>query len=144
MATFVKLTRANKAAQTVWVNLDTVRRMERQPGHESSDMYSARPDRTVIWFSQDGPSVDDWDVVEVNEEPDQILALSDPENACPDPSNCGYSNYLAYRKDGETDLSHGGYHGAIRISEQHGATCKVYESGKVCPTCLRNEVRVRA
>ncbi len=33
--------------------------------------------------------------------PDDLAALIDPENACPEPGRCGYPEYLAYRKDGE-------------------------------------------
>jgi hypothetical protein len=93
-------------------------------------------------FTEMGPTNVYWVAIA----PDELAAAIDPENACPEggPARCGYQEYLAYRKDGESDLSHGGYHGAVKIAEQHGRCCKVYENGRICPTCQRNEQRIRA
>lgn len=76
--------------------------------------------------------------------PDELAAAIDPEGACPEPGQCGYQEYLAYRQEGQTDLSHGAYHTAVRLAEAHGQACTVYESGRVCPSCTKHEQRVRA
>lgn len=75
---------------------------------------------------------------------DELAKALDPEGACPEPGRCGYSEYLAYRQEGQTDLSHGAYHAAVTLAEQHGRSCRVYESGRVCETCRRHEQRLRA
>jgi hypothetical protein len=74
---------------------------------------------------------------------DDLAAAIDPENACPDPpGQCGYyTHYLVY---GGPDLTHAGFHAAAKLADEHGRSCRVYETGRVCPTCQRNEERVRA
>ncbi len=75
--------------------------------------------------------------------PDDLAAAIDPENACPDPpGQCGYVNhYLVY---GGPDLTHAGFHAAVKLADEHGRICKKWEDGRPCPECMRHEQRIRA
>lgn len=89
----------------------------------------------------------------VNIAPDELAAVIDPANACPDgPSKCGYQGYLGRRREGETsDLTHGGYHAAERDAEQHAARdCSAsiaWMNGRretPCSLCMEHERRLRS
>lgn len=140
MATFVKLTHI-RTEQPGWVNLALVQCMKRLGPSRATTYSPDLPERTLLVF---GPPTDGdpfSNSVEVLETPDEIVALLDPDR-CPDPSHCSYTNhYLAY---GGPDLTHAGFHAAERIAQQHMASCRVYESGRVCQTCQRHEERLRA
>lgn len=142
MSKFVRLTYA-RSEQPGWVNLDLVQCMRRMAPSRATTYSPDLPERTLVVF---GPP-DDGDPfsnsVEVIETPERILAIADPENACPDPPGaCGYyTHYLAY---GGPDLTHAGFHAAVAIHERHATTCGVSESGRVCSVCTAGESRIRA
>lgn len=74
MATFVKLTNAFSKTP-VWVNLDLVREMVRQPAVDN-DHQGRAPERTALSFDSAG-NRDRWDVTHVAETPEQILDALD-------------------------------------------------------------------
>lgn len=108
----------------VWINSEQIQTWDDRDGH--SEITLARGVRILVDIA-----------------PDALAKALDPENACPDPpGECGYPEYLAYRKEGQTDLGHGAYHTACKLADDHGRSCTVYESGRICPTCQRHEERV--
>lgn len=77
MATFVKLTRADKPQTAVFVNLDRALWMRRMLAMPETTMNNARPEHTQIWFGASGDgSIDACDFVDVLETPDVIQALA--------------------------------------------------------------------
>lgn len=141
MPRFVKLTRAFSPNGPIWVNLDLVREMTRQAAVDD-DYQGKAPERTCLSFDSTG-NRDNWDVTDVAETPDEILAKGNPENACPDPpGECGYyTHYLAY---GGPDLTHVGYHAAEKLAETHLASCRLMETRGECSACTRHEERLRS
>lgn len=74
MATIVKLTQADGQQKAVWVNLDLVQTMRRQPPSPETTYSNARPESTRIWFGSNGDgSIDACDFEYVLETPEQIL-----------------------------------------------------------------------
>ena len=51
-----------------------------------------------------------------------------------------YTHYLAY---GPAELTHIGYHSAIRLANAHFDSCRIHLD-RECPVCTRWEKRVRA
>lgn len=135
---FVKLTNVYRQ-RPEWVNLDLVKTMARLAAVDN-DFQGRAPERTSLWFRGYG---DDKEGVDVVETPEQILALGDPENACPDPPGaCGYyTHYLAY---GGPDLTHAGYHAACALFDRHARECRSMEMRGICQTCADGEKRIRA
>lgn len=137
MAKFVKLTNAFSERPT-WVNVELVKQITRQPAVDN-DYHGRAPERTELWFGGYG---DEREYADVAETPEQILASADPENACLDPDRCSYvSHYLAY---GGPDLTHGGYHAAEKLAEQHMTSCTLMARLGSCPSCETHEKRLRA
>jgi hypothetical protein len=139
MARFVKLTDVFGHGPE-WVNLDVVKAMTRKPAVDN-DYQGRAPERTELWYGGFG---DDREFVAVVETPEQIVALGDPEHACPNPDRCAYDEYLG-RGDGSGDLSHRAFHAAVSEAEQHISPCQITErTGRLCQTCAHYEERLRA
>lgn len=140
MATFIQLTRARNPVP-VWVNLDLVKEITRQPAVDN-DYQGRAPERTELWFGGYG---DDKEFISVAETPEQILATADPENACEGggPSRCGYYDYLG-AGTGSGDLSHPAWHAAAEEARRHMQSCMRIERTGLCQTCVRHEERLRA
>jgi hypothetical protein len=113
----------------VWVQSDAISHWEpiRSPeGHAPG---------SVIWLRDGGN-------IFVYVDPDELARLIDPENACPEPAHCSYTNhYLVY---GPADLTHGGWHAAERLGRQHFAECRKSTETGICGTCSEWERRLRA
>lgn len=73
MATFVKLT-STARQQPIWVNVDLVREMHRQPAVDD-DLYGKAPERTTLSFDSTGYG-DHWDTTDVAETPEDIAHLA--------------------------------------------------------------------
>lgn len=79
MATFVKLTRADKPQTAVFVNLDRILWLRRVPSSGETRFSTPRPEHTQVWFGASGDgSVDACDFVDVLETPEDILYPTDP------------------------------------------------------------------